>query len=118
MSSSRDGRKKTCWRNSAKSIDVTWPPRQDSFRVLGSEEDRRRDICASSGSCSVMKKLPALLIVIAVGAVVLWIIRPRTAAVPAILEGNGRIEGDQAAVGAKIGGRIVRLPIRESQNLK
>lgn len=32
-----------------------------------------------------------------------------------ILEASGRIEGDQAAVGAKIGGRVVRLPVREGQ---
>lgn len=37
---------------------------------------------------------------------------------PGILEASGRIEGDQAAVGAKIGGRIVRLPIREGQALE
>lgn len=37
---------------------------------------------------------------------------------PGILEASGRIEGDQAAVGAKIGGRIVRLPVREGQHLE
>lgn len=37
---------------------------------------------------------------------------------PGILDASGRIEGDQAAVGAKIGGRIVRLPIREGQALE
>ncbi|MFQ5846545.1 MAG: HlyD family secretion protein [Candidatus Methylomirabilales bacterium] len=36
---------------------------------------------------------------------------------PGILEASGRIEGDQAAVGAKIGGRIVHLPIHEGQAL-
>ena len=36
---------------------------------------------------------------------------------PAILDASGRIEGDQAAVGAKVGGRIVRLPVREGQML-
>jgi HlyD family secretion protein len=65
-----------------------------------------------------MQKLPVLLIVIAVGAVVLWIVWPRTAAVPGILDGTGRVEGDQAAIGAKVGGRIIRLPIREGQTLK
>jgi HlyD family secretion protein len=64
-----------------------------------------------------MKK-SALLMIMAVGAVVLWIVWPRTAAVLGILEGNGRVEGDQAAVGAKVGGRIIRLPIREGQTLK
>lgn len=37
---------------------------------------------------------------------------------PGILEASGRIEGDQAAVGAKIGGRVVRLPAREGQHLE
>lgn len=36
---------------------------------------------------------------------------------PAILETGGRIEGDQAAVGAKVGGRILRLPVRQGQTL-
>ncbi len=65
-----------------------------------------------------MKKTSALLIVVAVGAVVLWIVWPRTVVIPGILEGNGRVEGDQAAVGAKIGGRIIRVSIREGDNLK
>lgn len=38
--------------------------------------------------------------------------------VPGVLETSGRVEGDQAAVGAKVGGRIVRLLIREGQTLK
>jgi HlyD family secretion protein len=38
--------------------------------------------------------------------------------VPGVLEASGRVEGDQAAVGAKIGGRIIRLPIKEGQTLK
>lgn len=37
---------------------------------------------------------------------------------PGILEASGRIEGDQAAVGAKIGARIVNLPIREGEALE
>lgn len=37
---------------------------------------------------------------------------------PGILEASGRIEGDQAAVGAKVGGRIVQLPVREGQALE
>ncbi len=37
---------------------------------------------------------------------------------PGILEASGRIEGDQAAVGTKLGGRIAHLPIREGQALE
>lgn len=38
--------------------------------------------------------------------------------VPGILEASGRIEGDQAAVGAKVGGKLVRLAVREGDRLK
>lgn len=34
-----------------------------------------------------------------------------------VLQANGRVEGDQVAVGAKVGGRIVRLPVREGHTL-
>ncbi|NIR30853.1 MAG: HlyD family efflux transporter periplasmic adaptor subunit [Gammaproteobacteria bacterium] len=36
---------------------------------------------------------------------------------PGILEVNGRIEGDQAAVGAKIGGTLVRIPVEEGDQV-
>lgn len=65
-----------------------------------------------------MKKVLGLLLVLGLSVAVLWIYWPRTEAVPGILEGSGRVEGDQAAVGAKVGGRIIRLAIREGQNLK
>ncbi len=45
-------------------------------------------------------------------ALVLWVAR-RPAPGPAVLEVSGRIEGDQAAVAAKVGGRLVRLAVRE-----
>ncbi len=35
-----------------------------------------------------------------------------------VLEVNGRIEGDQAAVGAKVGGKVVRLAVREGDRLE
>ena len=65
-----------------------------------------------------MKKVLGLLLALVLGAAVLWFYWPRTGAVPGILEGSGRVEGDQAAVGAKVGGRIIRLAIREGQTLK
>ncbi len=54
-----------------------------------------------------------------VGLVVaVWMVwRPRPPA-PGILEASGRIEGDQAAVGAKVGGKIVRLSAREGDSLE
>ncbi|HSC71339.1 MAG TPA: biotin/lipoyl-binding protein, partial [Candidatus Methylomirabilis sp.] len=45
-------------------------------------------------------------------------LRPSADPNPGILETSGRIEGDQAAVGAKVAGRIARLPIREGQALE
>lgn len=36
---------------------------------------------------------------------------------PGVLEASGRVEGDQAVAGAKVGGRILRFPIREGQTL-
>jgi HlyD family secretion protein len=62
------------------------------------------------------KALGALLL--AVLGMMLWAYWPRTDIFPGILEVSGRVEGDQAAVGAKVGGRIIRLPIREGQALK
>lgn len=57
-----------------------------------------------------------LLILVAIG---LWAFRgPRGDSDPGILEASGRIEGDQAAVGAKVGGRIINLPVREGQGLE
>jgi HlyD family secretion protein len=37
---------------------------------------------------------------------------------PGIIEASGRIEGDQAAVGAKVGGKIVRMAVREGDDVK
>ncbi len=51
-------------------------------------------------------------------AAFLWIgLRP-TPSAPGILEVNGRVEGDQAAVGPKVGGKIVRLTVREGNRLE
>jgi HlyD family secretion protein len=36
---------------------------------------------------------------------------------PRVLEVSGRVEGDQAAVGAKVGGKIVRLAVREGDRV-
>ncbi|HXH12177.1 MAG TPA: HlyD family efflux transporter periplasmic adaptor subunit [Alphaproteobacteria bacterium] len=54
------------------------------------------------------------------GAVALatWLLWRPTPPVPGVLEVNGRIEGDQAAVGPKIGGKIVRLAVREGDMLE
>jgi HlyD family secretion protein len=50
-------------------------------------------------------------------ALALWVAR-RPAPGPAVLEVSGRIEGDQAAVAAKVGGKIVRLAVREGDRVE
>lgn len=58
----------------------------------------------------------ALLIL---GLVGVWaFLRSSADSSPGILETSGRIEGDQAAVGAKVAGRIARLPVRQGQALE
>jgi HlyD family secretion protein len=61
-----------------------------------------------------------VLAVLALGALVLalWMLWRPTPLAPSILEANGRIEGDQAAVGAKIAGKLVRLTVREGDGLE
>jgi HlyD family secretion protein len=66
----------------------------------------------------VMAKVLGVLLVLALGAAALWSFWPATEIVPGILDVSGRVEGDQAAIGAKVGGRITRLPAREGQTLK
>jgi HlyD family secretion protein len=57
----------------------------------------------------------AALLLAAGGVWLVW--RPPTEA-PGIIEVSGRVEGDQAAVGAKVGGRIIELPVREGAKLE
>jgi len=54
----------------------------------------------------------------AIGILVLWAVWPRDQAAPGVLEASGRVEGDQAVIGAKVGGRVVELPVNEGQALK
>ena len=54
------------------------------------------------------------LAALALAAWVAWRPAPRD---PAVIETSGRVEGDQAAVGAKVGGRIVRLAVREGERV-
>jgi HlyD family secretion protein len=50
-------------------------------------------------------------------ALILWLVLRSTPPAAGVLEVNGRIEGDQAAVGAKVGGEIVRLAVREGDQV-
>src|SRR5262245_31944664 len=67
----------------------------------------------------MQKKWGGVLGIVALGAVVLavWMFWRPTTPAPGVLEVSGRIEGDQAAVGAKVGGKIVRLAVREGDRL-
>jgi HlyD family secretion protein len=51
-------------------------------------------------------------------ALVLWRALRSAPSAQGILDTSGRIEGDQAAVGAKIGGKIVRLAVHEGEHLE
>ncbi len=59
------------------------------------------------------------LVAIAVAgvAVAAWMIWGPRSPAPGVLEASGRVEGDQAAVGAKVGGTLVALAVREGQRL-
>jgi HlyD family secretion protein len=65
------------------------------------------------------KRWTALLAILVVAALALaaWWVRRPAATVPGVLEASGRIEGDQAAVGAKIAGKIVRVAVREGESI-
>lgn len=65
-----------------------------------------------------MKARLAVAITLALVSMVTWLLWPRAVFSPGILHASGRIEGDQVTVGAKVGGRIVRLPVQEGASLK
>lgn len=65
-----------------------------------------------------MKTRLAVAITLALVSLVIWLLWPRAVVSPAILQGSGRVEGDQVTVGAKVGGRIIRLPVQEGASLK
>jgi HlyD family secretion protein len=60
------------------------------------------------------------LIAAVLGAVLAgwWFVETATTPELGILDASGWIEGDQVAVGAKVGGTIVHLPVREGQTLQ
>jgi membrane fusion protein YbhG len=65
------------------------------------------------------KRWMALLAIVVVASLVLgvwWVRRPALTA-PGVLEASGRIEGDQAAVGAKVAGKILRVAVREGEQV-
>lgn len=67
-----------------------------------------------------MKRLVLAILVgitLAVAAAGVWISR-RPAGPAGIIEASGRVEGDQAAVGPKVGGKIVQLAVREGQQVQ
>lgn len=64
-----------------------------------------------------MKRYLGLIFGAVLCALVFWFLWPRTVITPGFLEASGRVEGDQAVVGAKVGGRIIRLPVQEGQTL-
>ncbi|MBI2493949.1 MAG: efflux RND transporter periplasmic adaptor subunit [Candidatus Rokubacteria bacterium] len=59
----------------------------------------------------------ALVALVALGLAV-WVVGRPVPGAWGVLETSGRIEGDQAAVGAKVGGKIVRLAVREGTRVQ
>lgn len=57
------------------------------------------------------------VLVLAGAAVAAWKVWRPAPLSPGVIEASGRIEGDQAAVGAKVGGRIARMAVREGESL-
>jgi HlyD family secretion protein len=58
------------------------------------------------------------VVALAATAAGVWVARRPAPRGPAVIETSGRVEGDQAAVGAKVGGKIVRLAVRESEGVQ
>jgi HlyD family secretion protein len=65
---------------------------------------RRQGVAAAAG-------------VLAVAALVAWAVWRPASPVSGVLQVSGRVEGEEAAVGARAGGRIARMPAREGQRL-
>lgn len=64
------------------------------------------------------RKLVGITAVAAVSlAVAAWTTWPKAARGPAVVATSGRVEGDQAAVGAKIGGKILRVAVRQGERV-
>lgn len=65
------------------------------------------------------KRWMAFLAIVVVASLVLvvWWVRRPAATAPGVLEASGRIEGDQAAVGAKVAGKILRVAVREGEQV-
>lgn len=57
------------------------------------------------------------LLVLGILALILWRVLRSTPPAAGVLVVSGRIEGDQAAVGAKVGGTIVHLAVREGDQV-
>jgi HlyD family secretion protein len=61
--------------------------------------------------------LLALVAVAAIGGVVIWRNTARSSGAESVITLSGRIEGDDAAVGARIGGRIVEVKVHEGDKV-
>ena len=66
-----------------------------------------------------MRRAAALIVVAALGGFAIWYFILRTPAVdPNLIKLSGRIEGDDAAVAAKVGGRLKEITVREGDQVK
>ena len=62
--------------------------------------------------------LVALVLVLALGGGVAWYLLAHSGGSPGVIPVSGRIEGDDAAVGAKISGRIREITVREGDHVE
>ncbi len=62
--------------------------------------------------------LVAVVLLLAIGGGVVWSWHARSGGTPGVIAVSGRIEGDDAAVGAKISGRIREITVREGDHVE
>ena len=64
------------------------------------------------------RSIPLVLVALVLAAGAVWLVWQPATEEPGFVDVSGRVEGDQATVGAKVGGRIVELPVREGEQLE
>ncbi|HKR21009.1 MAG TPA: HlyD family efflux transporter periplasmic adaptor subunit [Pyrinomonadaceae bacterium] len=73
----------------------------------------------SSRAKFIVRRVAVLALIAAIAGVAIWYFVLRTPAVdPNIIKLSGRIEGDDAAVSAKVAGRIREISVREGDQVK
>lgn len=87
-------------------------------RVVTSTRDWHATRTAARSMGRMPRSIPVIVGALGLAAAAAWLLWQPATQEPGLLDISGRIEGDQAAVGAKVGGRIVRLPAHEGAKLE